>query len=106
MCTLADRGPGGGQGGLGSHCVRVVAELDSAWDPDHHVDHGLVLNSIREQGPVVVIQPIGGEDQVEVADPWKQRQYWTLFHGSSQRCGTLRSIAWAFPTSGGELCKG
>ena len=29
--------------------------------------------------------------------------YSGLFHGSSQRCGTLRSIAWAFPTSSGEL---
>ena len=26
-----------------------------------------------------------------------------LFHGSSQCCGTLRSLLWAVPTSGGEL---
>ena len=29
--------------------------------------------------------------------------YIYLLPGSSQRCGTLRSLAWAFPTSGGEL---
>ena len=29
--------------------------------------------------------------------------YSHLLHGSSQCCGTLRSLAWAFPTSGGTF---
>ena len=30
-------------------------------------------------------------------------EYDDLLHSSSQCCGTLRSLAWAFPTSSGEL---
>ena len=33
----------------------------------------------------------------------KKQYYSTLLHSSSQCCEMLRSLAWAIPTSGGEL---
>ena len=52
--------------------------LPAAPEPLHKVDDGLVLDSTRDQGPLV-LQLTATEDQAHLVhgEPWKQRQYWT-----------------------------
>ena len=61
---------------------------------DHHLDHRLVLNSIRPKGHLLVHQHIGCEDKADVvhAVPWKSRQYLTLMHRIKARTTGTGSI--------------